>query len=409
MTNRPPSESESSQRTALGFDEFIAILVAFATIGAILFWSFSRKDSSWNLNGLLSPSPTPTNSLQPNQALPSLTPIEPNPAPNFQASPSPPSPAVVEPDTTSSPTDSATPPPLVWPSTNVAPTQSPQGKMPMFPSKSFEPPVIAAALPLVTPAEKKSTIPPPIAFNDVPENFWGRRFINVLSSRGILKGFPDYSFRPNQPVNRAEFAAILQKAFDQKLSKTTTAFKDVPVKFWANPAIDQALSRGFLKGYPNKTFKPQQKISRAQVLVALASGLNLKTPASPNQVLSSYKDAKNVPKYAVDKIAAATANRLVVNYPDSQILAPNKEASRAEVAAMIHQALVHLGKLETIPSQSIVRSPNISTPPRESKFRGTSRNPTVQQAPRNADNKKSEGLSRTPKENPKVNVSSELP
>lgn len=409
MTNRPPSESESSQRTALGFDEFIAILVAFATIGAILFWSFSRKDSSWNLNGLLSPSPTPTNSPQPNQALPSLTPIEPNTAPNFQASPSPPSPAVVEPDTTSSLTDSATPPPLVWPSTNVAPTQSPQGKMPIFPSKSFEPPVIAAALPLVTPAEKKSTIPPPIAFNDVPENFWGRRFINVLSSRGILKGFPDYSFRPNQPVNRAEFAAILQEAFDQKLSKTTTAFKDVPVKFWANPAIDQALSSGFLKGYPNKTFKPQQKISRAQVLVALASGLNLKTPASPNQVLSSYKDAKNVPKYAVDKIAAATANRLVVNYPDSQILAPNKEASRAEVAAMIHQALVHLGKLETIPSQSIVRSPNISTPLRESKLRATSRNPTVQQAPRNADNKKSEGLSRTPKENPKANVSSELP
>ncbi|MBW4683782.1 MAG: S-layer homology domain-containing protein [Komarekiella atlantica HA4396-MV6] len=409
MTNKPPSEPESSQRTALGFDEFIAILVAFATIGAILFWSSSRKDSSWNLNRLLSPSPTPTQSIQPNQVLPSPTPIEPNTAPNLQGSPSPLPGAVVEPNTTSSLTDSAAPPPLVWPSINVAPTQSPQGKTPVFPSKSFEPPVIAAALPLVTPAEKKSTIPPPIAFNDVPENFWGRRFINVLSSRGILKGFPDYSFRPNQPVNRAEFAAILQKAFDQKLSKTTTAFRDVPVKFWANPAIDQALSTGFLKGYPNKTFKPQQKISRAQVLVALASGLNLKAPASPNRVLSSYKDAKNIPQYAVGKIAAATANRLVVNYPDSQILSPNKEASRAEVAAMIHQALVHLGKLETIPSQSIVRSPNISTPLRESKLRATSRNPTVQQAPRSVDNRKPEGLSRTLKENPEGQISSESP
>jgi len=360
MTNRPPTDPESSQRTALGFDEFIAVLVAFATIGAILFWSFSRRDSSWNLNGLLSPSPTPSNSIQPNQVFPSLTPkVEPNAVPNFNASPSPLPRAVVEPNTTSSLTDSATPP-LVFPSINVAPTQSPQSKIPVSPSESFEPPVIAAALPLVTPSEKKSTIPPPIAFNDVPDNFWGRSFINVLSSRGILKGFPDYSFRPNQPVNRAEFAAILQKAFDQELGKTTTAFKDLPVKFWATPAIDQALSTGFLKGYPNKTFKPQQKISRAQVLVALASGLNLKAPASANQILSVYKDAKNIPQYASGKIAAATANGLVVNYPDPQILAPNREASRAEVAAMIHQALVHLGKLKTIPSQNIVRSQNIS-------------------------------------------------
>jgi hypothetical protein len=356
MTNRPPSEPESSQRTALGFDEFIAILVAFATIGAILFWSFSRRDSSWNLNGLFSPDPKPSNSIQPNQVQPSPTPkVEPNAIPNFKTSPSPLPRVSVEPNTTSSLIDDTTPPPI-FPSINVAPTQSPQVKTPVSPSENFEPPVIAAALPLVTPAEKKSTIPPPIAFNDVPDNFWSRSFINVLSSRGILKGFPDYSFRPNQPVNRAEFAAILQKAFDQEPGKTTTIFRDVPVRFWANPAIDQALSTGFLKGYPNKTFKPQQKISRVQVLVALASGLNLKAPASPNQLLSDYKDAKNIPQYAVGKIAAATANSLVVNYPDSQILAPNREASRAEVAVMIHQALVHLGKLEAIPSPSIVRS-----------------------------------------------------
>ncbi|MHC5720077.1 MAG: S-layer homology domain-containing protein, partial [Nostoc sp.] len=83
MPNRPPSEPESSQRTALGFDEFIAILVAFATIGAILFWSLSRRDSSWNLNGLLSPDSTPSSSVQPKQVLPSSPPkVEPNIVPN---------------------------------------------------------------------------------------------------------------------------------------------------------------------------------------------------------------------------------------------------------------------------------------------------------------------------------------
>ncbi|BBD64637.1 S-layer domain-containing protein [Nostoc commune NIES-4072] len=371
MTNRPPSEPESSQKTALGFDEFIAILVAFATIGAILFWSLSRRDSSWNLNGLLSPSPTPSRSVQPNQLLPFPTPKgEPNAVANNVLPSSLPE-AVVEPKTPAFPTSSRT----VLPSAQVIPTQSPQPQTTVSSSAGLESSITSSALPLVTPAKQKSIIPPPIAFNDVPSNFWGRRFIDVLSSRGILKGFPDYSFRPNQPVNRAEFAAILQKAFDQEPSKTAIAFQDVPAKFWATSAIDQAISAGFLKGYPKKTFKPQQNITRVQVLVALVSGLNLKSPTSQNQILSVYKDAKNIPSYATSKIAAATANGLVVNYPNPQILAPNKVATRAEVAAMIHQALVKRGKLEGISSQNIVRrlspsqtsgsvSPKLSPAPR---------------------------------------------
>ncbi|MBD2521511.1 S-layer homology domain-containing protein [Nostoc sp. FACHB-133] len=366
MTNKPPSEPESSQRTALGFDEFIAILVAFTTIGAILFWSLSRRDSSWNLNGLLSASSTPSPSVQPNQVLPSLnSKVEPNVVPKTVLPYSPPE-AVVEPKTSSLPTNSAAPSRAVLPSAQVIPTQPPQTPVPS--SAVLESSIKSSALPLVTPAKQKSIIPPPIAFNDVPNNFWGRRFIDVLSSRSILKGFPDYSFRPNQPVNRAEFAAIVQKAFDQEPSKTAIAFEDVPTKFWATPAIDQAISAGFLKGYPKKTFKPQQDISRVQVLVALVSGLNLKAPTSPNQILSVYKDAKDIPPYAISKIAAATTNGLVVNYPNPQILAPNKVASRAEVAAMIHQALVKRGKLQAISSPSIVRlssaSPETSRTPK---------------------------------------------
>ncbi|MHC5598532.1 MAG: S-layer homology domain-containing protein [Nostoc sp.] len=358
MTNRPPSEPESSQKTALGFDEFIAILVAFTTIGAILFWSLSRKDSSWDLNGLLLPNSTPSRSVQPNQALPSPTAkVEPYAVPNNVLPYSPPE-AVVEPKTPSFPTNRTIPSREVLPFAQVIPTQPPQPQIPVSPSTELGSSIKSSALPLVTPAKQKSIIPPPIAFNDVPDNFWGRRFIDVLSSRGIIKGFSDYSFRPNQPVNRAEFAAILEKAFDQEPSKTAIAFQDVPKKFWATPAIDQAISAGFLKGYPKKTFKPQQNISRVQVLVALVSGLNLKAPTSPNQIISVYKDAKDIPTYAIGKIAAATTNGLVVNYPNPQVLDPNKVASRAEVAAMIHQALVKRGKLEAITSPNIVRRPS---------------------------------------------------
>ncbi|MDZ8050867.1 MAG: S-layer homology domain-containing protein [Aulosira sp. ZfuVER01] len=342
MTNTPPPDPESSPNNTLGFDEFIAILVAFSTIGAILFWSLSRKDSGWNLDGVISPNASP--SVQLNQGLSS--PTQKAQPKNAGTLPSPLPTPLFEPSSVPLAIDQVPP-------THITPAFPAQQQAPVSSSSR----VIAQPFSLVTPSKNKSTIPPPIAFNDVPADFWGRRFINVLSSRGIIKGFPDYSFRPNQPVKRGEFAAILQQAFENKSGKNTLNFKDVKVEFWATPAINQAISTGFLKGYPNQTFQPEQKISRVQVLVALVSGLNLKTPASPEQVLKIYKDAKDIPKYATDKIASATANGLVVNYPDPAVLSPNKEATRAEVAAMVYQALVKMGRLEAIPSQNIVRLP----------------------------------------------------
>ncbi|MFN6565949.1 S-layer homology domain-containing protein [Dendronalium sp. ChiSLP03b] len=358
MTNRPPSDPESSQKTALGFDEFIGIFVAFTTIGGILFWSFSRKDNGLNFNGLLSPFPTPSSSVQPNNLpSPSLTPqLEPNKDSNFNTLPSSPNVDVVEPSITPAPIAPVTPSPRL-PFTKVAPIESTRTQEPVSLAKSFESSIKSSPLPLVSPAEQKSTIPPPIAFNDVSTDFWAGRFINVLSSRGIIKGFPDYSFRPNQPVNRAEFAAILQQAFEKEGIDSTISFKDVSANSWATPAINEAIRSGFLKGYPNKIFKPEQKISRVQVLVALVSGLNLKEPAAPSQVLSIYKDAQDIPKYATGKIATATANGLVINYPNPKVFAPNKEATRAEVAAMVHQALVQTGRVDRISSENIVQLP----------------------------------------------------
>lgn len=341
MTNTP-NDPESSQRNALGFDEFIAILVAFATIGAVLFWAFSRRDSGWNFNVL--PSPSPTASV----AVPPATQIQPNENSNLNVVPSVP-PATVDQPILVNPAPYPGSIPTVILPFPVAPAAPPQVQLSTSPN-------IQEPFRVVTPSEQKSTIPPPIAFNDVPNDFWASRFINVLSSRRIIKGFPDYSFRPNQPVTRAEFAAILEEAFNNKLATNAIAFNDIPSNYWANPAIKQAINTGFLKGYPDKTFKPDQKIPRVQVLVALVSGLNLKEPTSGDKTLSVFKDAKDIPNYAIGKTAAATANNLVVNYPDPNTFAPNREATRGEVAAMVHQALVRMGRLQPIKSENIVRS-----------------------------------------------------
>ncbi len=87
------------------------------------------------------------------------------------------------------------------------------------------------------------------------------------------------------------------------------------------------------------------------------SGLNLEVPSSSSteQVLKTYEDANEIPKYAREKIAIATANNLVVNGTGTlKNFEPDRQATRAEVVAMIHQALVRTNKLQPIRSDKIV-------------------------------------------------------
>ena len=178
------------------------------------------------------------------------------------------------------------------------------------------------------------------SFSDI-QNHWAAESIRQLRSRNIISGYPDGTFRPNNPVTRAEFAALLGKAFaNAPLIRSGITFKDVPSNHWANPVIQTAYRTGFISGYPDRTFKPNQPITRVQVLVSLVSGLKYSPGAVSSTTLKDYyDDAGDIPIYALGAIATATLKRLVVNYPNIKRLNPNQNATRAEVAAFISQAL----------------------------------------------------------------------
>ncbi|MEH2237595.1 DUF1565 domain-containing protein [Nostoc sp.] len=190
------------------------------------------------------------------------------------------------------------------------------------------------------------------AFKDVPANYWAKNYIQALASQNIIAGFPDGSFKPNEPVTRAQFAAIVTKALTPPAKRPAIKFKDVASNFWAYAAIQSAYQGQFVSGYPDGTFKPQQQIQRVQALVALANGLGLTT--SNQNILSFYTDAAQIPNYAIAPVAAATARQLVINYPTVKQLNPNREATRAEVAAFVYQALVNAGRAQPIPSSYLV-------------------------------------------------------
>jgi len=188
-------------------------------------------------------------------------------------------------------------------------------------------------------------------FTDVPSGYWAERFIVDLASRDIIAGFPDGSFQPNAPVTRAQYAAMVRKAFNQSEIRGAVSFVDVASDYWATPAINEAYRMGFLSGYPGNIFQPSQNIPKAQVLVSLANGLNY--TANSARSLEAYTDSASIPDYAINSIAAATEQRIVVNYPNVRRLQPNQVATRADVAAFIYQALASQGQVTAVSSPYI--------------------------------------------------------
>lgn len=191
-------------------------------------------------------------------------------------------------------------------------------------------------------------------FRDV-QGHWAQAYIEALTARNIITGFPDGTYRPAEPVTRAQFAAIITKAFAPTAQRSSFEFKDIPTNFWAYGAIQSAYQGKFMVGYPGQLFMPGQQIPRVQVLVSLANGLGFS--ADKPSVLSLYQDAAQIPAYALNPVVAATQRQIVVNHPNLKEITPNREATRAEVAAFVYQALVNAGRAELIPSPYLVMAP----------------------------------------------------
>ncbi|MBE9097264.1 S-layer homology domain-containing protein [Tychonema sp. LEGE 07203] len=348
------SQPPSGKRNPLGFDELIAILVAFGTMGAIFFWVTGKNPNqfgvkNWQFPAVFSesaPAPANTGILMP-------------------AAPSSDLPAPV-PAKVPAPATTLIPPPRNAPGVGalgpILPQNPPVGAIVVVP----ETPVAREVVPQ-TPVARET--PPPaitkpkgpkpkvgaVKFSDVSDKYWALPFIVALVDRQIFTDFTDNKFRPDEPMTRAELARLIERMSDKKETRKPINFEDVKDKNPVASAIDGSVQKGFLKGYPNNEFRPTKDVPRVEVIVALASGLNLKKEGNSSKILQVYTDRQKVPKWAVDKVAAATKAGIVVNHPEPKLLQPNKTATRAEVAAMIYQAMVKKGKVPAKPSKYVIK------------------------------------------------------
>ena len=122
------------------------------------------------------------------------------------------------------------------------------------------------------------------SLSDVTRGQWFNHAVSTLSSMGIVKGHNDGTFAPNAPITRAEFAAIAAR-FDDKNTDTSSKFTDI-ASHWAKNEIGIAANKGWINGYPDGTFRPNQYITRAEAMTLVNRVLN-RLPENSSDLLNS--------------------------------------------------------------------------------------------------------------------------
>ena len=184
----------------------------------------------------------------------------------------------------------------------------------------------------------------PLEFNDVATH-WAKKAVNDMGSRMVIAGTGDGQFSPDRHITRAEFAAILVRGLGLKLESDTGVFSDVNAADWYGSAVQTAYIHGLIDGYIDGTFRPNDKITREQAMAILAKAMKLTglsdklSVPSVDDALRSFEDAGEVAAWAQDGVANSVHAGIVTGR-SANTLVPQDYMTRAEVAVTIRRLLM---------------------------------------------------------------------
>jgi hypothetical protein len=171
---------------------------------------------------------------------------------------------------------------------------------------------------------------------------WAERDILALTGRNLMVGYPDGTFRPNRPVNRAEFSAVLVRLLGWPTRPgAAPGFADAAaVPEWARPAVAAAHARGLVNGYPDGTFRPAAPVTRAEAAAVLVRALEPFRDSAPETPppYPPYTDWRRVPSWAQAPVSRAYAAGIFRGRA-AGAFAPDAPVTRAELAAALNRFL----------------------------------------------------------------------
>jgi len=185
-----------------------------------------------------------------------------------------------------------------------------------------------------------------ISHADAPDytNHWAASQISAWMSKGWVTGYSGGNFEPNQSITRAEFAVIVNRAFGFT-ALADIAYKDVPSSAWYLVDLQKAKAEGYLTGYADLTFHPQNPITRQEVAIVLLR--LMKAQASDLTGLSAFTDQNQIATWGREAMSAMLQNHIFSGYPD-QTLRPSQQVTRGETVALLNRALEALSTTNMI-------------------------------------------------------------
>lgn len=171
-------------------------------------------------------------------------------------------------------------------------------------------------------------------FSDV-QGHWAETQIKQWAEKGLAGGYPDGTFKPDKEVTRAEFVALTNRAFEIEKTGVVEGFSDVKPGQWYYESIAAAKSAGYIGGYSDGTFRPEQTITRQEVASILVRLLGLE---QTTEGLAAFTDAGQIPEWSRTSVGAVAKTGLMGGYPDNTFKA-TRSITRAEAVVTLDRAL----------------------------------------------------------------------
>lgn len=175
-------------------------------------------------------------------------------------------------------------------------------------------------------------------FNDISSYSWAIKQIEVLASKGVIRGTSENTFTPGEDITRADFIILLVKSLGL-YSEIESNFNDVPSESYYFEYVGIAKQLGITSGVGNNMFKPLEKITRQDMMVLTANALNIANKLSDNtgsqSSISGFNDRNEIASYAIEGVATLVKEGIVVGSENK--INPLGNATRAELAAIIYK------------------------------------------------------------------------
>ncbi|KAB8126663.1 phosphatase PAP2 family protein [Gracilibacillus oryzae] len=186
---------------------------------------------------------------------------------------------------------------------------------------------------MLTMGFSSSTVQAASELSDIKGNF-AEEQIQTWIDNGLITGYPDGSFKPNNFMTRAEFMSLVNRTFGFT-EETDINYEDVAKDAWYYEDVTKAVEAGYLHGYPDNTIKPQDSITRQEAARMIAEITNLN---ENEEAANSFTDAASIPSWSKGSVGGMLTEDIMAGYPDGSFK-PLNNITRAEAVITLDNAL----------------------------------------------------------------------